>query len=145
MDKKTFTALFILLSTLANLLLNLAVIVALCVISCTVLGKVLHVHDGTVYALALLICFIAGLFISFIIYTRVSNKIIIKYKLEQKFDERWRGRAGEGFRRRKNTASEQSYTFTETTDASKVKTNIPDSLKPTQEEIEQAKKWGDEN
>mgnify|MGYP006988865727 CR=1 FL=1 len=82
MNKKTFTALFILISTLANLLLNFLVIALLAVISCSVLGHVLHVQNGGVYAFTLLACFVTGLLISFIIYTRLSNKIIIKFKMK---------------------------------------------------------------
>ena len=144
MDKKSFTTLFIILSTLANILLNVLVIFILCLVSCLVLGKVIHVQDGSVYGIVLLACFIVGLFISFIIYTKVSNVIIIKYKMEDKFVERWRGRAGEGLWRRRHAekSSEESADEESTEDVPR-KTNMPSNLVPSEEEIEQAKRWGD--
>ena len=65
--------------------------------------------------------------------------------MEQKFDERWRGRAGEGFRRRKNYSEEPSYTSTETPgEETTRKTNMPSSVSLSEEEKEEARRWGDE-
>lgn len=139
MDKKTFTVLYIIISTLADILLSLGIVLALTFISGLTL-TLFHVQSANAAMIVILVSFIVGVILSFIIFTKLSNLIIRKFNLENKLLPRWVRRAGTEPVRQNET--EVSYTVQD--ERSAPQTNMPSSVTFSEQEIEEAKKWGDD-
>ena len=131
MNKKGFTLLFILVSTIANVLLTLLCIALLAVTFIGVL-KAFHIEAGSsAYGTALVVSFLEGLIISFFLYTKVSTLIIKKFNMTEKFEDKW---------------LDHSRSRSENGSSSKEKprqTKMPSSVLPTDEEKEEKEKWGE--
>lgn len=129
MNKKGFTLLFILVSTIANVLLTLLCIALLAITFIGIL-KVFHVEAGSsAYGTALVVSFLVGLIISFFLYTKVSTLIIKKFNMTEKFEDKW-----------------LDHSRSENGSSSKEKprqTKMPSSVLPTDEEKEEKEKWGE--
>ncbi|MCH5295806.1 MAG: hypothetical protein J1F14_07930 [Treponema sp.] len=139
MDKKTFTVLYIIISTLADILLSLGIVLALTFISGLTL-TLFHVQSANAAMIVILVSFIVGVILSFIIFTKLSNLIIRKFNLENKLLPRWVRRAGTEPVRQNE--AEVSYTVQD--ERSAPQTNMPSSVTFSEQEIEEAKKWGDD-
>ena len=139
MDKKTFTVLYIIISTLADILLSLGIVLALTFISGLTL-TLFHVQSANAAMIVILVSFIVGVILSFIIFTKLSNLIIRKFNLENKLLPKWVRRAGTEPVRQNET--EVSYTVQD--ERSAPQTNMPSSVTFSEQEIEEAKKWGDD-
>lgn len=116
MTKKTFTLLYLLLSTLANILLTMLVITLLGVVSFVVLRFVFHVSNSSVFAADLMICLVGGFVLSFLFFNKLSAFVIQKAGWENKFDESlFRFRMPNGVQKK-------------TEETPKRKTNMPSSV-----------------
>ena len=85
MNKKTFTVLFTLVSTVANVLLTLLTILVLLLLSTVILVRLLH-QEGEVVMIAWMVCFIAGMVISMFGFARLTSLVIAKFHLEDKLE-----------------------------------------------------------
>ncbi len=86
MDKKTFTVLFTIVSSIANIIFTLLVIFILLVLSTLVLVKGLKI-EGEIVMVAWMICFIAGMIISMFGFTKLTSLVIQKFHLEDKLSK----------------------------------------------------------
>lgn len=84
MTKKTFALVYVLVSSLANILFTAVVVAVFVGISFAVLRFGFHAQPET-YGTALFGSFTFGLVVSFIAYSRISMKIIKKYKLDERY------------------------------------------------------------
>ena len=83
MNRKVFYALFILISSVVNILFTALIIAALFAI----FFVVLHITKAPsqMYANALFASFTIGLVFSFFLYSKITTKVIKKYKLDQRY------------------------------------------------------------
>ena len=146
MNKKLYTLLFILVSTIINVLATIIIIAGLCSIDVLIMRKLLKIEAGTnAFGSSLMVCFVLGLALSFFFYTRISTKIIKKFHMDKKFEDKWLDHSGprQGFRRKKAAKEEEGYTYSEDSDGSTRKTKLPSSVLPSEEEKEEAERWGE--
>ncbi len=125
MDKKKFTLLFLFVSTIANIVFTVAIITVLLVGTSLLLRYVIQVHDANVIVADWMFCFIAGMILSLFLYAKISDKIVKKYKLADKLDERLSGRR---FSHLSSQAQKQKE--------EKPKSVMPKSVLPDEEEDE---------
>ncbi|MBO4405037.1 MAG: hypothetical protein J5780_06910 [Treponema sp.] len=129
MNKKANSIIFLVVSTILNLILMLGVIILLLMISTAVLKHVIGLPDGhQAYSIMMLICLVLGVVSSFIINQRVTAKIVIKFNLDDKFEDDWSGKKKKG---------------TSAGDPVQTTTNLPDSAKLSEEEKEERERWGE--
>ena len=128
MNKKANSIIFLLVSTVLNIVLMLGVIILLLMLSTALLKHVIGLPDGhQAYSIMMLICLVIGVVTSFIINQRVTAKIVIKFNLDDKFEDDWSSK------KKKTSAGDPVQT----------KTNLPDSAKLSDEEKEERERWGE--
>ena len=128
MNKKANSIVFLLVSTVLNIVLMLVVIILLLVISTAILKHVVGLPDGhKAYSIMMLVYLVIGVVSSFVINQRVTAKIIIKFNLDDKFEDDWFGKKKDA------PAGNQVQTTT----------NLPDSAKLSEEEKEERERWGE--
>lgn len=84
MNKTGFALLYLLASSILNILFTAAVIGALFGISFAVLHFIVHAEPEA-YATALFASFTVGLVLSFFLYSKITVKIVKRYRLDEKF------------------------------------------------------------
>lgn len=127
MNKKVYTGVFVLIATALNLIFTLLVIIASISLGTAALRFVFKVPEGSrVYAYVILGGLIFGIVLSFIVYTKVTTKLIQRYNMDEKFEDNWFGR--------KKTDKNGKPVVTR-------KTNMPDSVKLSDEEAAEREKW----
>lgn len=87
MNKKSFTLLYLVISTAANILLTVLVITALVLGSFALLRFVFHVESSSIFSAALMVCLVGGLLLSFFLYNKISAAVIRHFGFEDKFDD----------------------------------------------------------
>ncbi len=137
MNKKLYTILYVLISTLANILVTLLVIFALFVISFSIMRFALKLDEShSAYPAVTLLCFVAGIIINFFINKNLSTKIISHFGMDRKFEDKW-------FSSKKKKTGVGVVTSVDDEGHEKVKeTKLPDSVLPDEDEIENEKEWG---
>ena len=129
MNKKLYTILFILITTVINVLLTVLIIAALIAGALSVMKFGMKLPaDHSSYGTVLLLCFVAGMIISFFVYTKLSTKIILKFGMDKKFEDKWFSKGS------KSSADGKTEEVK--------KTNMPSSVLPSEEEQEVEDKWG---
>ncbi|MCR5217614.1 hypothetical protein [Treponema sp.] len=127
MNKKLYTGIFVLIATVLNLIFTLLVIIASITLGTLFLRYVLKLPDSSqVYGYVVLGSMIFGIVLAFIVYTKVTTKLIQKYNMDDKFEDNWFGR--------KKTDKNGKP-------AAPRKTNMPDSVKLSDEELAEREKW----
>lgn len=127
MNKKLYTGIFVIIATILNLIFTLAVIIATIALGTLALRFVFKVPEGSqVYGYVVLVAMILGIVIAFIVYTKVITKMIKKYNMDDKFEDNWFGK--------KKTDKDGKTVLPK-------KTNMPDSVKLSDEELAERKKW----
>ena len=94
MTKKNFTLLFLAAATIINIVMTLVIIIALIVLSMLVIRVLLNIQDPLVAMVAWMICFIAGIVLDMIVYSKLMNYVITKFNLDDKLDPRMMGKRG---------------------------------------------------
>ena len=125
MTKKQFSFLFTVISTLVNIVISLAIIVALIVLTSLVLSKAVGVKNGNVYMVVWMLCFVAGIILGMIIFSKLCTFAIDRWfydKLDKKIIGRYTPKNSSG-------RTERS----QRNESDKPKTNMPDSVKPKQD------------
>lgn len=122
MNKKNFTLLFLFVSTIINVIFTILVIGILLVGSSLLLRYVFHTEDPNVIMADWMVCFIGGMILSLYIYSKISDKVVVKYKLADKIDDRLTGRRFSHFSENANKEQE------------KPKTVMPKSVLPDEDE-----------
>ena len=117
MNKGTFAFLYVIISSIINIVYSLIVGAVVVAISMLMMKHVFHARPE-IYPNALSCSFLIGLVIAFFTYSKISMKIIKKYKLEE--------RISKGTSPKKNKSTEEPK-----------KTVIPSSLV----EDEEDEKW----
>lgn len=117
MNRGTFAILYMLISSIINIIYTL-VVCAIVVVGSLYAMKFLFHPDPKYFGTAVTVFFVIGLLISFITYSKISMKVVKKYK----FDERF----GRSAPKNNNTAK-----------AEPKKTVLPNSVK----EVEEEEKW----
>ncbi|MBP3366359.1 MAG: hypothetical protein J6K96_05120 [Treponema sp.] len=84
MNKTAFALLYLLASSILNILFTAAIIGALFGTSFVVLRFIVHAGQET-YATALFGSFTVGLVLSFFLYSKITVKIVKRYRLDEKF------------------------------------------------------------
>ena len=138
MNKKAFTVLFVVLSTLANIVLTLGLIFLFAVGGVLILKYFVKVDSGDYYTITAMVAIILGLLLSFFIYSKVSMKLIQKFGNEHKFEDSWFRRRG-GRYTKPASSSDEAETQEDNTEH---KTKMPSSVLPTEEEKAEQEKWG---
>lgn len=87
MNRKTFALVYILVSSLANILFTAIVVGIFVGVSFAVLKFGIHAEPDA-YGNAIFGSFSFGLVVSFITYSKISMKIIKKYKLDERYGSR---------------------------------------------------------
>lgn len=88
MNRGTFAILYMLISSIINIIYTL-VVCAVVVVGSLYAMKFLFHPDPKYFGTALTVFFVIGLLISFVTYSKISMKIVKKYR----FDERFGGSA----------------------------------------------------
>ena len=83
MNRKTFYALFILISSVVNILFTALIIAILFAIFFIVLC--IAKAPSQMYANALFASFTIGLVVSFFLYSKITMKVVKKYKLDERY------------------------------------------------------------
>lgn len=130
MTKKAFTILFVLVATIVNIVMTLAVIILLAVVSTLLIRVVLRIERPDVLLLTWMVCFIGGLILDMVLYSKLCDKVIEKFKLAEKLDPRL-------LRRRSGFPASSRQTKSQ---PEKPKTVLPKSVLPDEEEDH----WGEE-
>ena len=126
MTKRTYTAIFTIISTIVNIFMTMLIILALISLSSLVLSRVLHIQNGQAYIITWMLCFLVGLIAGMFIFARLSNWVIAHFKMESKLDARFLGRYLPTGKKNQFYAQEEK----------KPKTNLPASALPRDEEDE---------
>ncbi len=121
MNKKAFTALFMLVATIANMLMTVFVIVFLAAI-CILTLKVLKIQNENAALILVSLCFLGGLVLDMILYSKLTSFIIDKFHLETKLD--------------KSVLGKKYASKIKDTEPPKPKTVLPASVLPKDEEDE---------
>lgn len=128
MNKKTFTLLFTVVTTIVNIVITLVLIFLLLVFSIFLFYKVLRINPETnqsLYALTPMICFIAGVVIDMVFYSKSFTWVVRKLNLFPKLDERIMGRY---YQVLKEDAQKFNTNQTEEKKEEKPKTILPKSV-----------------
>lgn len=136
MNKKLFTLIFVVISTLANIIWTLLLIAAIYAIAfCTMKYGIKLEAGHQAYGMSLLFSFVAGLVVSFITYTKIQTKVITSFNFENKFEDAW-------LKKKEMNTSSNVAASENSTEETKT-TVLPSSVLPTDEEKEEQEKWGD--
>ncbi|MBP5174484.1 MAG: hypothetical protein ILP07_01040 [Treponema sp.] len=94
MNKKTYTVLFTIISTIFNIIMTLGIIVALMILVAFVYFKVLNagVQASSALLVAWAICFFGGLIVSMMLFGKICGWVIEKFHLASKLDPKVLGR-----------------------------------------------------
>lgn len=84
MNRKTFAILYMLISSIVNIIYTLLVCAIVIVVSMILMKYAFHAR-AELYGPALSALFILGLVIAFITYSKISMKVIKKYKFDERF------------------------------------------------------------
>lgn len=129
MNKRNFTLLFLLISTLVNIIFTVSIITILLVGTSLLLRYVIHINDANIIVADWMFCFIGGMILSLFLYAKISDKIVKKYKIADKLDERLSGRRFSHLSSRSQQQKEEE----------KPKTVMPKSVLPDEDEWESEK------
>ncbi len=87
MNKKTYTVLFTIISTIVNIALTLSIIVALMILIAFVYFKILGYQElSSAFLIALMISFFVGLVLGLVVFTKLCSWVIDRFNLDQKLD-----------------------------------------------------------
>lgn len=128
MNKKTFTMLFTLIATVINIVLTLVLITAMIVLSSLILIKGIHIQNQQILMPVFTVCFLGGVVLDMMLYSRICTWVIRKFDLVSKLDERLMGRYYETFKKESASGSRQTKPEPE-----KPKTVLPKSVLPDDE------------
>ena len=93
MNKKLCTILYLLISSIVNIVTLLGIVILLILGSTALLRYVIELPDGhQAYTLVMLVSLVLGFVISFLLNQKLALKIINKFNLESKFEEKWLGK-----------------------------------------------------
>lgn len=84
MNRKTFALLYILLSSLANIVFTVFVVVIFMALALLIAKFGIHAKAES-YGTILFSSFTVGLVVSFVLYSKISMKVIKKYKFDERF------------------------------------------------------------
>ena len=84
MNRKTFALLYILLSSLANIIFTLFVVAVFMAVALVIAKFGIHAKAES-YGTILFSSFTVGLVVSFVLYSKISMKVIKKYKFDERF------------------------------------------------------------
>ena len=137
MNKKLYTILYVLISTVVNVLVTMLVIFALFLVSFSIMRFVLKLDDShSAYPAVTLLCFVGGIIINFFINKSLSTKIISRFGMDRKFEDKW-------FSSKKRKSGVGVVTSVDEEGHEKVReTKLPDSVLADEDEIENEKEWG---
>lgn len=124
MTKKTFTVIFLLASTLINIVFTIVIITALLIVTSLLLKYGFSVKDPNILAADWMLCFVGGMILSLFLYAKLSDKIVRKYNLADKIDERLTGRRFSHLSSRTKSSAKEE----------KPKTVMPKSVLPDEED-----------
>ena len=117
MNKKAFTALFTLISTIVNIVFTLLTIIVLSGIFILIF-KYTKSENGNILILGLGICFVVGMISNIFFFTKFTNWVVKKFNLSAKLDNRILGKVGAA----------------KPVEKKKTKTRLPDSVKQKDDE-----------
>ncbi len=129
MNKKSFTLLFLFISTIANIIFTIVIIAAMLLITSLTLTYIIKIKDPNIIVADWMLCFIGGMILSLFLYAKISDKIVKKYNLADKLDERLSGRRFSHLSSRTQKEKEPE----------KPKTVMPKSVLPDEEDDH----WGE--
>ena len=122
MNKKAFTALYLVVSTIINIIMLLVIIVALIALDTLAITKIFHCQDNAnVIVISYTLCFAIAMVGNMILSAHISSWVIKKFHLEDKLET--------GFGGKKKSGPKAEEVKVE-----KKKTVLPDSVKITDEE-----------
>jgi hypothetical protein len=131
MNKKVYTFLFTLISTLANIILTVGIILVLIILSTLLLSKCFSLDISThqnIYLPVWMVCALIGMVLGMFLFAKISGVVIVKYNLEKKLDTRLLGKNIPGTNRTVQSDDEEP----------KKKTVMPSSVLPKKDE------WADD-
>lgn len=137
MNKKLYTILYVLISTVLNVVVTILVIAALFIASFAFMRFALKLDDAhSAYPAVALLCFLAGIIINFFINKAISTKLIIRFGMDGKFEDKW-------FSNKKKKVGVGAVSTVDENGNEQIKeTRLPSSVLPDEEEIQTEKEWG---
>ena len=132
MNKKTFTVLVMLIATVLNIALTLVLITALITACVILLHLVIRTESPSAYMGAYMICFIGGVVVDMILYSKIFIWCIRKFNLGPKLDPKLMGKYYD-------TLKQQAKASGKPIDEGKpekLKTVMPKSVLPEEDEWE---------
>lgn len=134
MNKKLYTIIYLVVSSVINIITLLATIILLIAGATALLKYGFKLpEDHQAYRISILVSLVAGVVISFILNQKIATKVITRFNMDQKFEDNWFGRKKtvKGADGRERPVERR-------------KTNMPDSVKLSDEEQEERSRWGDQ-
>lgn len=124
MNKKGFTALFTVISTILNIIMMFVIIMTLVILSTALIYRLLKVHNSTVISIAWIVSFFGGMGLSMWLFVKITGWVIKKFNLEDKLDPRVLGKYSQ--------TTGKPYSVQKEAPAKK-KTNMPSSVQRKQD------------
>lgn len=124
MNKKGFTALFTVISTILNIIMMFVIIMSLVILSTALIYRLLKVQNSTVISIAWIVSFFGGMALSMWLFVKITGWVIKKFNLEDKLDPRVLGKYSPVTGKKYNTVKEEPV---------KRKTNMPSSVQRKQD------------
>ena len=119
MNKKAYTVIFTIVSTIFNIALTLTIIAALMLLTSVIYFKLLgNTEASSAYAIALIICFFGGMILGMFIFTKLCGWVIDRFNLAKKLEPRVLGRYLPSGKKYEEEMKKEEH---------KPKTNIPKS------------------
>lgn len=84
MNKKVFALLYLVISSILNVLFTGVVIGVICAVVLLFMRFVFHPSQDA-YATAIFGCFTVGLVLSFFLFSKITTKVVKKYRFDERF------------------------------------------------------------
>ncbi len=121
MTKRQYTFWFTFVSSIANIIISGLIMAALILLSTLLMNKVFHIQNGSAYMAVWMVCFIAGIILGMLIFSKLCALVIDRWFFD-KLDDSILGKYLPSHR--KDRGERQ---------AEKTKTNMPSSVLPPED------------
>ncbi len=129
MNKKTFSAIFMVGATIFNFVVTAAIIAVLFLLFAFLQFRVFHVQNPTLFMALVMLSFLSGIVLGLVIYTKTLPWVILRFNLSDKLDERLLGRyLPNGKKNPYYKAGKARKTTT---------TNLPKSVLPKEDDVDE--------
>lgn len=124
MNKKGFTALFTVISTILNIIMMFIIIMLLIILSTALIVRIFNIQNATAISIAWIVSFFGGMALSMWLFVKITGWVIQKFNLEDKLDPRVMGKYVPGTGKKFKAPAEEPK---------KRKTNMPSSVQRKQD------------